>query len=125
MDPPQRGNMGEVPGGRGTFWCAEVCRTRRRAKKILRKKRREKEPGEERDGDDDRDGTPRTETGTGMGMGETKVMGQGQVRVHRGLTGMRVWGWWSPGWRVKGWWMTGRFGVSSGARRAPPTTQEE
>ena len=23
VPPPQRGNMGEVPGGRGTFWCAE------------------------------------------------------------------------------------------------------
>ena len=49
--------------------------------------------------------TPRTGTGTGMGMGmaETKGMRQGQVRVHRGLTGMRVRGCRLPGSRVKGW----------------------
>ena len=58
--------------------------------------------GEGNEDDEETHGKDGEGTGMGMGMGETKGMGRSKVRVLRWLTGMRVWGSWSPGRSVKG-----------------------
>ena len=136
MDPPQRGNMGEVPGGRGTFTGvpkAAVWRTRRQAKKFVDKKKKEKEAGEEREGDDDEDVDAEDGDGDGDGdadggyEGDGPGAGEGAPGANRdegmgpevaGLDGEGVVGDGS----VVG---EGEGAGSSGAPHAPPTTQEE
>ena len=90
---------------------AGAWRIRRQAKIVLKKKRKENEAGEEREGDNDEDADSEDGDGTGMGMGmgKTNRLSQRQVRVQRGPTRMRVWGWRLLGWRVKGWRVTGRW----------------
>ena len=99
--------MGEVPRGRGLFWCAEGrgVRDGTQAKKFLEKNRKDKEAGEEREGDNDEDADRHDGDGDMDGDGDGADKGDG----HRGLTGMRVLGRRSPGWRMKGWRWTGRW----------------
>ena len=115
VDPPPKGETWVMfPGDEELFGVpkAAVWWTRKQAKKFLEKKRKEREAGEERQGDDDEDADAEDADGDGDGDGDEGDQGDGpRVRVHRGLTGMRVWGWRTPGWRVKGWWVTGWWSV--------------
>ena len=112
---------------------AAVWRTRRQAKKFLEKKRKEKEAGEAGEGDNNED--PGAEDGNGDGDGDGDggdqgvgpQAGEGAPGANRdegmgvevaGLEGEGVVGDES----VVG---KGDKGVSSGAPRAPPTTQDE
>ena len=136
VDPPPKGEIWErFPGDEDFFGVpnAVVWRTRRQAKKFLEKKKKEKEAGEEGEGDDDKHAHAEDGDGDGDGVwdggdeGDGPGAGEGAPWANRdegmgvevaGLEGEGVVGDGS----VVG---EGEGAVSSGAPRAPPTTQEE
>ena len=132
--PPKKGKHGWRSHGTNTFWCADgrgVADLKASHKVPREEEEGEEEAGEEREGDDDEYAD--AEDGHGDGnedrgaKGDAPLVGEGAPGANRDegigveVGGLRVKGLVHDGSVVD----QGKGEVSSGAPRAPPTTQEE